>query len=238
VYLLLDERGRAAEGAELFQRAAAAIRPLAAADDPDSCAARAALARLLSRQAAFLADLGEIAEAKALLADALPLLRTDGDRAELAFALGEQCWVLRNEGNYRAPEFEEALALYREAGDQRGMARALNTLGAAKHALGEYQEAKRLYRESIELYRRLGLATDAWPALNNLAGIALVDGDLQGARRILSANATTSAPSPSCSTTSAWWPTAPATTKRQFPCWRRARSWRERWGIAACSGIL
>jgi len=185
LYLLLDRRGRSNEGAELFERAAAAVRPLAQVGGPEGDDTSITFARLLARQAAFLAHLGRISDAGRMLREALPLLRAGGDRAELAFALCELCLVLRNEGDYRAPEFEETLALYRETGDQWGVARALNALGAARHALGEYQEAKRLYRESIDQFRRIGLAAEAWPAVNNLAGIALVEGDLQAARRIL-----------------------------------------------------
>jgi len=185
LYQLLEVRGRSAEGAELFQRAVAAVRPAAAAEGAAHGPATAALTRLLPRAAGFLGDLGRIFEAGELLAEALPLLRARGDRAELAFALSKHSHVLRAVGDYRAPEFEEALALYRELGDARGIAGALNGLGAACHALGEYQEAKRLYRESIDAFRRVGMAVDAWPAINNLAGIAMIEGDTAGARRIL-----------------------------------------------------
>ena len=183
LFQLLDARGRAREGAHLFHRAAEALRPAAEAA-PQSRAA-GTRARMLTRDAAFSTDIGRVSEAAELVAAGLETLRAEDDRAEIAFALSTQCRIARANGDYRASAFEESLALYRELRDQRGVASSLNALGAARLALGEYDDAKRLLRESVALFRRIGLHGDAWPAINNLAGIAQAEGDYAGARRIL-----------------------------------------------------
>ena len=192
LHRLMDARGRALEGADLLRRATAAVRPAAAGSadagpnaDPQAHAARTVLGRLLTRQAAFEVEVGRVSDGAALLDEGMALVRADGDRREIAFALSVRWGISRATADYNAPTYEESLRLYRELGDKRGIARALNSLGGARHALGAYDEAKQLYQESITLLRSIGLDAEAWPALNNLAGIAQVEGDYATARSIL-----------------------------------------------------
>ena len=185
LYRFIETSGRAREGAELFERAVAAIRAASSSRLSDVDAGRGALGPLLTRQAACYVDIGRVAEASVLLEEGTSLVRASGDRRELAFALRTRWGIARATADYRSPAFEQILGLYRELGDACGEARALNALGGARHALGEYQEAKQLYRASIAILRRIGMDAEAWPALNNLAGIAQIEGDYTGARKIL-----------------------------------------------------
>lgn len=186
LYRLMEARGRAREGADLFRQAVAAVRPaVRSGADATSTAARAALGRLLTREAACEVDVGRISEAVLLLDEGLMLARAHDDLPEIGFALGIRCAIARATGDYRATVFEESLELQRRIGDTRGIARALNSLGGARQALGEYDGAKRLYRESIGLLRSIELDSEAWPGINNLAGIAQIEGDYSTARRLL-----------------------------------------------------
>jgi predicted ATPase len=177
MHLLLEARGRSVEGVELFQRAAACAVP------PGNSLS---IAPLLSRQAAFLVDCGRIPEATRLIGEAIALLRQIDDVPELAFALSRQCSIALATGDFRSPVFEECLSLYRSMDDERGVAWALNAIGGARHASGEYDAAKALYAQSIALFRSIGLEDEAWPAINNSAGIAQLKKDFDTARDILS----------------------------------------------------
>lgn len=185
LYRFLEARGRSVEGVDLFGRAIEAVRTRAGKAGTDGAAAKAALARLLTRHAAFLIETGEISEADDSLTEGLASFRDEGDRAEIAFALQKKATIARLTGDFFSPVFEESLALFRELGDLPGVARALNAWGSARQSRGEYDEAKRLYQESIDLFRRIGLEGEAWPAINNLAGIARLEGDSARARKIL-----------------------------------------------------
>ncbi|HEX6867863.1 MAG TPA: tetratricopeptide repeat protein, partial [Candidatus Limnocylindrales bacterium] len=75
--------------------------------------------------------------------------------------------------------FAEALEIEREIGDERAIARELNSLGVVQRNIGELEAAERLFTESLVAQRRLddrrGIAT----ALTNL-GILAVDRDRLG----------------------------------------------------------
>jgi non-specific serine/threonine protein kinase len=81
---------------------------------------------------------------------------------------------------------EESLRLYRELGDNLGIAQALNNLGSIAYSRGEWQRASGFYAESLALRRELG---DKWGianSLNNLGGVAYSQGDYEKAARLYS----------------------------------------------------
>ena len=182
LYHLLDARGRSAEGVQLYGHAISVVRQ--AVQNREESAAPT-LARLLTRQAGFLGEIGERSAASALLDEGLVLLRREGDRAEVAFALLKQCAIARASGDFHSGVFAECLDLYRELGDVAGIARALNSSGAAAYSRGEYEQAEAMYEESIARYRQIGLEAEGWAAVNNLAGVATVRGDWTRARKII-----------------------------------------------------
>jgi len=76
---------------------------------------------------------------------------------------------------------DEALALRRALGDERGIAVTLGNLGGVAMKMGDYGRADRLFAEDLAARRALG---DMWgiaSALNNLAELARLRGDYQGA---------------------------------------------------------
>jgi predicted ATPase/DNA-binding XRE family transcriptional regulator len=82
---------------------------------------------------------------------------------ELAFGQGDLA---------RAAElFEEALALYRELGDEAGVAAVLVELGQVVRTQGDHDRAAELSEESLELGRRLGALEIAAIALGTLGRV-------------------------------------------------------------------
>jgi len=77
---------------------------------------------------------------------------------------------------------QQASELYRELGDQRGMAATLNNLGVFTVDQGDLERAKSIYTESLELYRAI---EDKWgiaAALNNLGIVLRLQGHYQQAK--------------------------------------------------------
>jgi predicted ATPase/DNA-binding SARP family transcriptional activator/DNA-binding CsgD family transcriptional regulator len=72
---------------------------------------------------------------------------------------------------------EESLALYRELGDQKGVAWVLNNIGNVALDQGDYDRAVSLYKESLAYYRELGDKDGISRTLNNLAIVAAYQED-------------------------------------------------------------
>jgi tetratricopeptide (TPR) repeat protein len=128
--------------------------------------------------------------AHALYRDALELARTTDDRALLAEALTNFGYV--PEPNQSAssglsvggrPFFEEAIGLYRELGDQGGLANAIGPLALSRIRAGDLDGARPLVEESLALARAAGNQFAIGWGLNGLAQIAYYEGHLQEAMR-------------------------------------------------------
>ena len=78
---------------------------------------------------------------------------------------------------------EAGLALSRDAGDRRGTASALHSLGNLEGLQGRLDAANALYQESLAIGRDLGDRRVAAASLTNLGWIAQTRGDFTGARR-------------------------------------------------------
>ncbi len=91
----------------------------------------------------------------------------------------------RNEFGRMATLSEESLSLYREMGDRKGIADALNVLGLVTDHRGDARRAAALYAESLALYRELGNAWGIATSLNNLGFLTRDQGDYARARAFL-----------------------------------------------------
>jgi predicted ATPase/class 3 adenylate cyclase len=92
-------------------------------------------------------------------------------RADLLFWLG----ALEDDSGRPAEaagHIEAALALRRELGDERGIARALNSLGVVARSLGDLERAETLLEESIERARASSDQRGIAMSLNNLGIVA------------------------------------------------------------------
>jgi tetratricopeptide (TPR) repeat protein len=73
--------------------------------------------------------------------------------------------------------FEESLILWRELGDNQGVANALNGMGDALCDQGQFTHARPLYQEALTLAAEAGHKVTMAFVRGNLARLAHVDGD-------------------------------------------------------------
>ena len=128
---------------------------------------------------------GVLDEARRLV-DRLQTL-TFADEVQRANAINLAGRVAQIQGD-NSPEvlakFEEALALYRAAGHEPGIARALMNLGNLRAREEAYEVARELFREALPLYRRLGDVFGECGALMNLGDAYLGEDDLDRAEEM------------------------------------------------------
>ncbi len=80
---------------------------------------------------------------------------------------------------------EQSLALFRETGDQLGIARELDVLGEIAHHQGNYSQSVELHMESLDLKREIGDKEGIAVSLGHLGIIARDRGQYQQARELL-----------------------------------------------------
>ena len=76
---------------------------------------------------------------------------------------------------------EEALSLYRQMGNQHGVASALMNLGVYAHDQGDFERARTLHEEMLQIARELDAKAWVGIALDNLGDIAFDEGDYEQA---------------------------------------------------------
>ena len=79
----------------------------------------------------------------------------------------------------------EGLALYRELGDQEGLAACLSLLGSVARGRGQYQLAAARLEEAAALFRELGSSTESRRTLNEWARVATEQGRYEQAQALL-----------------------------------------------------
>lgn len=87
--------------------------------------------------------------------------------------------LAHNQGDTSAAltDLEEGLAIWRQLGDEQGIASALRDLGWIAWRRGEYGDARALSQQSLERHRALGDPRGEAQCLNNLGWVALMQGD-------------------------------------------------------------
>ncbi len=80
--------------------------------------------------------------------------------------------------------YEASLHLWREHGDEQGVAAALNGLGLVASNRGEYREARRLHGEALALRRKHGDLRGITLSLHNLGNVARDEGDYERSRAL------------------------------------------------------
>ncbi len=168
----------------------------------------AATASALARQsddAAALADtacalgnlargLGDQPEARAQYETALAMYRERHDRYSIAYTLIQlaklgDLGIPQQPGNpddiaHAEAQCSEALTLYRELGNSRGIARALNHLAYLFYKSDRYREAAAAAGEALPLFADGGNLTEGSQCIENLADIAGATGHGELAARL------------------------------------------------------
>jgi predicted ATPase/DNA-binding SARP family transcriptional activator len=104
--------------------------------------------------------------------------------AKALWTQGRAFWLQGDHARATA-SLEDALLLYRDLGDQRGVARTLNLLGNEMTELDRIDEASHLYRQSLQLWTDLGDRHEAARPLQNLGNAMRLQGDLVTGRRLI-----------------------------------------------------
>ncbi|MDQ4125836.1 MAG: tetratricopeptide repeat protein, partial [Actinomycetota bacterium] len=123
-----------------------------------------------------------LSEGQRTLEDALA--RAAAAPAELRAPCLEWAGVMaRGQGEYkRAAELvEQAIALYRETGDEGALSRALKQRGVVASERGDRETARSFYTQSLEIKQKIGDRRGIAEAQNNLGVLARLEGDLEGA---------------------------------------------------------
>jgi predicted ATPase/DNA-binding CsgD family transcriptional regulator len=142
-------------------------RALAASAGVSSGAPR----QILAAAANFAILQNDHARAQALGTELLALSSADGDRVGEAHAR----FLLSRAANHREAYEEamryaiEALAIYRELGDDEWLPWAVQRLAIELHAAGDFVQAAALYAEALQRFRAAGNTIGTCYALTNLA---------------------------------------------------------------------
>jgi tetratricopeptide (TPR) repeat protein len=112
----------------------------------------------------------ERGELKAALESFRRVLVLDRKHPGAHYAVGRVLFKLGDPGAALL-DFQAALALHAESGNDEGRATVLNGLGNAHYALGRYEEARRDYQDSLDLRSKIGDRRGVAVALNNIANI-------------------------------------------------------------------
>ena len=123
-----------------------------------------------------------LSEGQRALEDALA--KAEGAPARLRAPCLEWAGVMaRGQGEYkRAAAFvDQAIALYRETGDEQALSRALKQRGIVASDRGDRDTARSFYLQSLEIKQKIGDRRGIAEAQNNLGVLARLEGDLQEA---------------------------------------------------------
>ncbi|MCX9078623.1 MAG: tetratricopeptide repeat protein, partial [Candidatus Methanoperedens sp.] len=103
---------------------------------------------------------------------------TPGLAAVDAQALAQEGADLFNAGRYAEAleKFEEALTIFREAGNRVGEAIVLNNIGRVYFAQGQYSQALDSYQQALEIIREVDDRAGEGIVLSNIGGVYEVQG--------------------------------------------------------------
>lgn len=101
------------------------------------------------------AYLGDLSQARTSCAASLELAEEQGDREGVGYALDNLAFIALKSGHYpEAINFHEsALAVWRELDHGYNQAGNLDGLATAYAALGDHDEARRIWQEALDLYQ-------------------------------------------------------------------------------------
>ena len=130
------------------------------------------LARMTSALWRFWLSCGHFHEAQTRIERVLTLELDDVRRADLLYQLGA-ILISRGRSSEGEDACEQALELYRAAGNERGGAKALMALGHSTGDSGQWERARAYYEQALTVCRELGEELDVAGILGDLAGLLL-----------------------------------------------------------------
>ncbi len=103
------------------------------------------------------------------------------DQAHAINLIGRFAQIQGDNSPATIAKFEQSLGLYREAGYEPGVARALMNLGNARSRDGLRDDARQLFEDALQLYKKTGDSFGAAGAIMNLGDSYLGEGDIDRA---------------------------------------------------------
>ncbi len=186
------------EATTLHQKAINAYRQRLNAMPPDRLAARrlALHVRAVEGDGAFvtcfvnecnpkLRQLGLLDEIEALIAQALPTVKTDSEAQAALFGnLGN---VMKTRGDLDGAEamHRKSLEIDEKLGRLEGMANDYGNLGVVMQTRGDLDGAEAMFRKALEIYEKLGRLVGMAQTYGNLGTVVQIRGDLDGAEAML-----------------------------------------------------
>ena len=131
-------------------------------------------------------SLGEQSQAGDYFAQALPLLRQEGDRVTEGSTLNNLGVIAHDQGDYTQAEdyYQQAIDLQQGIGYQRGVANSVGNLGGLWLELGEWEKAAAYLNQAITINRTVGDVRAVSLQLGDVAKVALHHGQADEALAI------------------------------------------------------
>ena len=150
-------------------------------DGPDRAA-------LLHNMGMLEQDTGNYAQAHRLYLQSLEINERLGDRAGVAYTLGQLGILAYLQADYKDARdfYKRVLEISRDLKDRGSEGRALHQLGLLADVQGECAEAYRLYSESLDIARQLEDKVAVASGLHQLGNLAYQRGDNNEAHRLYS----------------------------------------------------
>ena len=170
-----------------LQRAKAGASIKSPSSEPEAISAIELCLRLAAGLRPFWEWRGYLTEGRIWLGEALEILPQNEERKSVLVARAKALSVksrlvcLQNEQIRAAELADESIALWKQLDNPAGLAMALLHRGWAAHAMGEYQEARRVYLEGIQHASHI---SDSWLQAQLLFHLAAVEGFISNFKRM------------------------------------------------------
>jgi len=134
----------------------------------------------------FRLKIGELALAKSLLLESLPIVSEMGDERSIVLVHAYLGWADGSMGDDSgmAAHYERAIEVARAVGDDWALGLALNGYGSSKRERGDSEGALSLVMEALSLFRRIGDAAGTTHTSITASEIAIDLGDLDVAETL------------------------------------------------------
>jgi tetratricopeptide (TPR) repeat protein len=130
---------------------------------------------------------GQYCQARDAFTEAIELARPIGAKHHLAHAITGLANAICDENADYDDAFElyqESLEIYKELGNEHGIAMNLINQGAILYEQDHYQQAEQLFQQSLDIYRRVDYSYGISAALNYLAGVNRKLGNFESAKEL------------------------------------------------------
>lgn len=133
---------------------------------------------------------GELERAQPLFAESLRLLQAQGAEQAAALCLNNLAVMALGQHRYTEARLyhQQGLEIHRRLGDRQGIALVLSNLAGVESLSGHYAQAHEQFREGLALWKELGNKGGIAYTLSGMAQLAVAQGKMSRAARLLGAS--------------------------------------------------